>query len=115
MPTYESLPAQSDYFKGRLYQKLVDDLRLAGKAKRTVYGYVRAVRKLADFHEKSPDKIAEQHVREYLLHLMWIWKWPQARKVSYCPASSSSIALRFHENGKSWIKPRSTTAVHYRK
>ena len=70
MPTYESLPAQSDYFKGRLYQKLVDDLRLAGKAKRTVYGYVRAVRKLADFHQKSPDKIAEQHVREYLLHLI---------------------------------------------
>ena len=41
MPTYENLPTPSDNFKGKLYQKMVDDLRLAGKAKRTVYGYVR--------------------------------------------------------------------------
>ena len=39
MPTYESLPAQSQYFKGNLFQKMVDDLRLAEKTKRTVYGY----------------------------------------------------------------------------
>lgn len=38
MPTYESLPAQSPYFNGNLFQKMVDDLRLTGKAKRTVYG-----------------------------------------------------------------------------
>ena len=48
----------------------MDDLRLSGKAKRTVYGYVRAVRKLADFHRKSPDKITEAEVRRYLLHLI---------------------------------------------
>ena len=70
MPTYESLPAPSTYFKGALYQKMVEDLRLAGKAKRTVYGYVRAIRKLADFHQKSVHKITEQDVRDYLLHLI---------------------------------------------
>ena len=70
MPTYESLPAESKFFKGNLYQKMVDDLRLAGMAKRTVYGYVRAVRKLAEFCETSPDHIDEQDVREYLLHLI---------------------------------------------
>ncbi len=70
MPTYENLPATSEYFKGKLYQKMVDDLRLAGKAKRTVYGYVRAVRKLADFHQKPLHKITEQDVREYLLHII---------------------------------------------
>jgi site-specific recombinase XerD len=70
MPTYESLPAASEHFKGNLYQRLVDDLRLSGKAKRTVYGYVRAVRKLADFHQKSPDTITEQEVRRFLLHLI---------------------------------------------
>ena len=57
MPTYESLPSPSEFFKGKLYQQMVDGLRLAGLAKRTVYGYVRAVRKLADFHQKSPDRI----------------------------------------------------------
>ena len=44
MPTYENLPSPSKYFKGDLFQQLVDDLRLAGKAKRTVCSYVRAVR-----------------------------------------------------------------------
>jgi len=66
MPTYESLPAESPYFNGNLFRKMVDDLRLAGKAKRTVYGYLRAVRKLADFCQKSPDLIREQDVRRYL-------------------------------------------------
>lgn len=70
MPTYESLPAESKFFKGNLFQKMVDDLRLAGKAKRTVYGYLRAVRKLADFCQKSPDQLREQDVRQYLLHLI---------------------------------------------
>ena len=70
MPTYESLPAPSAYFKGVLYRKMVDDLRLAGKQKRTVYGYVRAVRQLADFHQKTACRITEQDVRDYLLHLI---------------------------------------------
>jgi len=70
MPTCESLPAESPYFNGNLFRKMVDDLRLAGKAKRTVYGYLRAVRKLADFCRKCPDQIREQDVRRYLLHLI---------------------------------------------
>lgn len=68
MPTYNDLPKPSAFFKGEWYQKLVDDLRLAGLAKRTVYGYVRAIRKLADFHQKSPGKVSETEVRAYLLH-----------------------------------------------
>ena len=70
MPTYESLPAESTFFNGNLFQKMVDDLRLDGKAKRTVYGYLRAVRKLADFCRKSPEQICEQDVRRYLLRLI---------------------------------------------
>ncbi len=49
IPTYESLAAQSKYFNGNLVQKMVDDLRLAGMAKRTFYGYLWAVRNLTDF------------------------------------------------------------------
>jgi site-specific recombinase XerD len=70
MPTYDNLPKPSQFFKGKWYQKLVEDLRLAGLAKRTVYGYVRAVRKLSDFHQKSPDRISETEVRVYLLHVI---------------------------------------------
>ncbi len=68
MPTYNNLPKPSAFFKGKWYQKLVDDLRLAGLAKRTVYGYVRAIRRLADFHQKSPERLSENEVRVYLLH-----------------------------------------------
>ena len=68
MPTYNNLPAASEYFKGKWYRKLIEDLQLAGKAKRTVYGYVRAVRKLADFHQKPPHQIDSSDLRAFLLH-----------------------------------------------
>lgn len=47
---------------------MVEDLRLSGKAKRTVYGYVRAIRKLADFCESPPETLPEDDVRQFLLH-----------------------------------------------
>jgi site-specific recombinase XerD len=68
MPTYNNLPAPSDYFKGKWYRQLIEDLQLAGKAKRTVYGYVRAVRKLADFCQQPPHRIDESDLRGFLLH-----------------------------------------------
>lgn len=68
MPTYDNLPQPSEFFKGKWYNKLVDDLRLAGLSKRTVYGYVRAIRQLSDFHQESPEKITEAGVRQFLLY-----------------------------------------------
>ena len=68
MTTYNNLPLASEHFKGKWYRKLIEDLQLAGKAKRTVYGYVRAVRKLAEFAQQSPDQMAETDVRQFLLH-----------------------------------------------
>ena len=68
MPTYNKLPQPSPFFKGKLYQKLVEDLTLAGMAKRTVYGYVRAIRKLCEFQQKTPTKLTEADVRAFLLH-----------------------------------------------
>lgn len=70
MPTYEKLPLESKYFFGSLFHRMVDDQGLAGKAKRTVYGYLRAVRKLADYCQCTPDLLDEQDVRDYLLHLI---------------------------------------------
>jgi hypothetical protein len=37
MPTYDNPPKPSQFFKGKWYQKLVEDLRLAGLANRTAY------------------------------------------------------------------------------
>jgi site-specific recombinase XerD len=68
MPTYNNLPKSSPSFKGEWFNKFVDDIRLAGLKKRTVYGYVREIRHLADFHQTSPEKLSENDVRVYLLH-----------------------------------------------
>ena len=56
MPNYKKLPAQSKYFNGPLYQRMLDDLHLAGMADRTIYGYIRAVRQLAEFSQLAPDQ-----------------------------------------------------------
>ena len=69
MPNYKKLPAQSKYFNGPLYQRMLDDLHLAGMADRTIYGYIRAVRQLAEFSQLAPDQLTEEHVRRWLLHL----------------------------------------------
>jgi len=68
MPDYNT-PVRSKYFNGELYQRMEDDLHLAGMAQRTVYGYLRSVRQLADHSECSPDKVTEHQVRQWLLHL----------------------------------------------
>jgi site-specific recombinase XerD len=66
---YDQLPASSRYFNGQLYRTMQDDLQLAGMSKRTVHGYLRAVRQLADFCQRRPNKITEAQVRRYFLHL----------------------------------------------
>jgi len=52
-----------------IYERMSEDLHLAGVSKRTHQAYLRAVRKLADYWKTSPDKIAEQQLREYFLIL----------------------------------------------
>ena len=70
MPTSNSLPSESRHFKGKLFTQFIEDLRLSGKANRTVYGYARSVKKLAEHAKRSPDKITEAQLRKFLLH--WI-------------------------------------------
>jgi site-specific recombinase XerD len=61
--------AHSTFFTGALYQKMSEDLQLTGKARRTHDGYLREIRKLADYCRQSPDRITEAQVRRYFLHL----------------------------------------------
>ena len=69
MVNYNHPPADSRYFDGDLYQKMSDDLQLAGMSKRTVHGYLRAVRQLADYCKRRPNKITEAQLRRYFLFL----------------------------------------------
>ena len=59
MVNYNFPPSPSKFFDGVLYEAMLEDLQLAGMSQRTVHGYLRAVRQLADWAETPPDKITE--------------------------------------------------------
>lgn len=49
-------------------QRFAEDLQLRGLAERTVFGYVRSIRKLADFCQTPPDRITERQLRAFFLN-----------------------------------------------
>ena len=57
MVDYNKPPNGSRHFPQPLYDKMNEDLQLGGMGKRTVHGYLRAVRQLA---QTSPNEITEQ-------------------------------------------------------
>ena len=69
MVNYNHLPKHSPYFQGALYQRMNEDLQLAGMSQRTVHGYLRAVRQLADWAETEPNQLTESQLRRYFLYL----------------------------------------------
>lgn len=60
---------KSTYFTGSLYSRMAEDLHLGGMSERTHAGYLRAVRKLADYCKTSPDKITEDQLRRFFLYM----------------------------------------------
>ena len=60
-----TVPRQTTELRKRMHQ----DLQLAGLSERTQEAYLRAVRQLADHFHTPPDRLSEQQVREYFLHL----------------------------------------------
>lgn len=61
--------ATKTYFSGKLYDRMSEDLHLAGMGERTHAGYLRAVRQLCDFCRRSADRVTEPQLRKYFLHL----------------------------------------------
>lgn len=53
-----------------LRERMSRDLKLRGMAQRTHDGYLREVRKLAAYYDTAPDRLSEQQVADYLLHLI---------------------------------------------
>ena len=68
-----------------LRKRMLDDLQLRGYAERTQGMYVRAVRMLAQHYRKSPDRITEQELRDYFIHVKNVRKWSRATlTISLC-------------------------------
>lgn len=57
-----------------LRQKLIDEIQLRGFSPHTQDSYVRCVTGLARFYHRSPDQIADDEIKAYLLHLLRIKK-----------------------------------------
>ena len=52
-----------------LRDRMIEDLQLRGFSANTQQAYLRAVRRLAEYHRKSPDQISEEELRQYFLYL----------------------------------------------
>lgn len=53
-----------------LRQRFIEDMQLYGLAETTQQVYVNAVRQLAGYYGKSPDKITNEELRDYFLYLI---------------------------------------------
>jgi len=72
-----------------LRQKLIEDMQLRGLSTSTQENYVRVVRQLAGYYEKSPDRISEEELRQYFLYLS------QVKKVSPSTFQIALSAIKF--------------------
>ncbi len=57
------------------YEKSMRALQLSGKGERTQQCYTRAVRKLVEFCEKTPDAISETELQDYFLYCRNVEEW----------------------------------------
>ncbi|MGJ7511489.1 tyrosine-type recombinase/integrase [Variovorax sp. GT1P44] len=71
-----------------LRQRMLDDMRLRKLRPRTETGYIRAVRYLAAFLQRSPDTATAEDLRRFQLHLV-------DRGVSAITINATITALRF--------------------
>ena len=53
-----------------LRQRLLDDMRMRNLSPHTQTAYVRAVASFAKHFNRSPELLEQEHIREYLLHLI---------------------------------------------
>src|SRR5438034_6154077 len=74
---------------GALRKQMDGDLVVRGMSERTREAYLGAVAKLAKYYRRSPDRINEQEVQNYLLHLI------EERKLSWSSCNVAAQGLRF--------------------
>jgi site-specific recombinase XerD len=72
-----------------VWDRMLDDMQLAGFAERTQYSYLCAARRLADHVHKPPDQISEDDLRHYFLYLR------NERKLSRSSLTIALCSLKF--------------------
>jgi len=74
---------------GALREQMDGDLVVRGMSVRTREAYLGAVAQLAKYYRRSPDRISEQEVQQYLLYLI------QERKLAWSSCNVAAQGLRF--------------------
>lgn len=77
-----------------LRQRMLDDMRMRKLEPKTQQAYVRAVRKLAAYLQRSPDTTSAEDLRNFQLHLVDSGVSP-SRSTRPSPGSSSSSTSRY--------------------
>lgn len=72
-----------------LRQRMIRELELRRKSPRTITAYVTAVAQLAEYYQRSPDKISVEEVRSFLHELIAI------RKLAWSSCNQKISGLRF--------------------
>jgi len=72
-----------------LRQKMIEDMQLRGLAERTQQSYVAAVRQVAQYYGKSPDRLSDAELRQYFVYLQ------TEKKVSKSTCLVALNGLRF--------------------
>ena len=73
---------------GVLRTKMEQDLIVRGRSVHTRRAYLRAVSELARYYHRSPDKLSNREVQQYLCHLI------EERRLT--PATCRQIACALH-------------------
>ena len=92
----------------RLRRRLEEELKLRGYSEVTIRIYVRAVRKFAEFHGRSPARLGMEEIRVYLLHLIAERQWSRSG------VNQTICALKFFYT-QVLDRPCEVSKVHYPK
>jgi integrase/recombinase XerD len=79
--------------------RMQQDLQLRGMAKSTQDDYLRAVRKISEHFNKTPDQITEDELRESFIYLKNVRKLGRSASTLAIVASSSFILTPSSVNG----------------
>jgi integrase/recombinase XerD len=72
-----------------LRQRFIEDLQLRNRSPKTIEAYVYHVRELACHFKRSPERLSDDQIHRYLLHLL------QEKRVSWSSYNQAVAALRF--------------------
>jgi len=72
-----------------LRDRMIRELELHRKAPKTIEAYLSAVTQLAQHYHRSPDRISEEEIRDFLHHLI------TQRRVAYSTCNQKLAGIRF--------------------